>query len=688
MAKEIKAGVSLKLKDEFSKGIGKCAGASEDFAKKTIGALDKVNNALSGTAAKIGAFGVTLSLGAATREIINFNDRLTRVGLTANASAEQVGRLKQKIYDAARKYKISAGVITDASEVISTNTGDLRFLESNIDNVAAAIQAAGAGGADMGGIISQFNLVGKSAEDVTLLFDQFIRMGDTGSFTFQEFGKVAEKIMSAYGGHIGTSNEAMLDMYKSMLILKSGIGSTEVSASALEATLNELSSKQEDLKKFGITVTEKDAETGEIKLRKLSETMKDINAVSKKRGDAFWLNGVLGEQSMRAVRAFSMYAGDYDEKIANLGDSTGALGEKAAVMAGTLKNNLQSLQTAFVRFADGNLTKPLEKLTGFLNKLAEDPKRVEAVFNSIKRGLLIIGGIKIGAGVMSFLSSLRDLKGGNAEITERINLAGSAGAATPVFVTNWGGGGAAGGAPLSERSSGVGGLLDQYGNPIGATPAPSQPATPGWTPRGKWNLNKPNWKGAATAGIGAAAVTAAMAVPGMLTELDGIAKNAEMTKEEKSAAKGGAIGETVGSIGGAAAGALAGAAIGSVVPVVGTALGALVGGLIGQFGGPVGRLIGEKVGAAVGQEARDKAPGAAGYGVTPYGTIPASSLPPAVANYAPLAAATAGVRLDGQVGLGVNVTVRDDRVKVSTRFDPSRAPPWLNPGNAAYARGW
>jgi hypothetical protein len=171
-------------------------------------------------------------------------------------------------------------------------------------------------------------------------------------------------------------------------------------------------------------------------------------------------------------------------------------------MAGTLKSNLENLQTAFLRFADGNLTEPLAKLTGCLNRLAEDPKRVEAVFNSIKRGLLIIGGIKISAGVLSFLSTLKNFKGGNAKITEQLSLAGSAGAAMPVFVTNWsGGGGVSGGSPLPGQLPGAGGLLDQYGNPIGSTPPQTPPATPGEAPKGKgkWNLNKPNWKAAGTA---------------------------------------------------------------------------------------------------------------------------------------------------------------------------------------------
>jgi hypothetical protein len=349
MANRLITAIELRLKDGFSDNIKKCAGAASGFSKETLSAINKVDEVLSGTAAKLAAFGVTLSVGAAAKEIIEFDHELTRIGLTANVTANQISTIKQKIYDAAQKYKLSTTIITEAAGILSTNTGDLVFLEENIDNIAKAIQAVGTSGADMGAIISQFNLIGKSAEDVSYLMDKFVRYGDTGSYTFVEFSRTAEKVMSAYGGQIGTTNDDLLNMYRAMLILKAGIGSADESASALEATLNELSNKQDDLRKLGIEVVSIDGDTGEKKLRDLHVIMQDIREVSEKKGNTFWLNGILGEQSLRAMRAFMMYADDFDKKIDNLGDTSGALEEKSGVMAKTMQSNLQNLQTAFDR---------------------------------------------------------------------------------------------------------------------------------------------------------------------------------------------------------------------------------------------------------------------------------------------------------------------------------------------------
>ena len=122
--KELAAAIALKLKDGFSQGIGKAADASDRFAGKTIGAVNKVDKAFSGIATKIGAIGVTLSLGAAAKSIITMDHRMTRLGLTANASAEQVSKMKRAIFDVAQAsdVKLDPTNILAGLEVVMTKT--------------------------------------------------------------------------------------------------------------------------------------------------------------------------------------------------------------------------------------------------------------------------------------------------------------------------------------------------------------------------------------------------------------------------------------------------------------------------------------------------------------------------------------------------------------------------------------
>jgi hypothetical protein len=69
MAREIKAGVELTLKDGCSAGIRNAGVETERFAGKTLGAVNQVDRAFSGAAAKPAAFGLSFSPGAVTRDI-------------------------------------------------------------------------------------------------------------------------------------------------------------------------------------------------------------------------------------------------------------------------------------------------------------------------------------------------------------------------------------------------------------------------------------------------------------------------------------------------------------------------------------------------------------------------------------------------------------------------------------------
>ena len=576
---DVKASVLLTLKDLYSKELGKMGTATKKFSSDTLAAVNKIDGVFSGMKTKLGAIGVSLSLGAASNQIIDLDARLTRMGMTADASAEQINALKQKIFEAAQdpNIKIDPSKIVDALDVVMTKTGSLEYVEANIKNIAVALQASGAAGEEMGDVFSEFQKKGFAAAEISQLMDDLVKQGDQGEYTFQKFAKTGKAVLSSYST-IGSTVEDVKKLNAVMQILVADTKNEELAATALDAVIAELSdpNKQEKLGIIGVRVRDSAGE-----FRDLAKIMDDVLAVAQKEGNIDFLSEVFGVTSMKAVRAFQNYGKNYKKLTDDLGDTTGALEAKSARMAGTMKANLQNLQTTFLKFADTNLAKPLERLNDLLSYLAEKPERLEKVFNTIKYGLGAIVAVKGLAKISGFIGSIsggiRTLTGGSMQAALGGALPGNgAGAASglPVFVTNMGQGG------------------------MGASGNAADPALSGGKPAGSRLTFR---QGAGIAGI-AALSSALVAVPQMLGELNDINNNPELKGKEKSKAKGGAVGATVGSIGGAAAGALAGAAIGSVVPVIGTAIGGLVGGAIGWFGGKLGRTVGEKIGEAVGKD--------------------------------------------------------------------------------------
>ena len=440
---DVKASVLLTLKDLYSKELGKMGTATKKFSSDTLAAVNKIDSVFSGMKTKFGAIGVSLSLGAASNQIIDLDARLTRMGMTADASAEQINTLKQKIFEAAQdpNIKIDPSKIVDALDVVMTKTGSLEYVEANIKNIAVALQASGAAGEEMGDVFSEFQKKGFAAAEISQLMDDLVKQGDQGEYTFQKFAKTGKAVLSSYST-IGSTVEDVKKLNAVMQILVADTKNEELAATALDAVIAELSdpNKQEKLGIIGVRVRDSAGE-----FRDLAKIMDDVLAVAQKEGNIDFLSEVFGVTSMKAVRAFQNYGKNYKKLTDDLGDTTGALEAKSARMAGTMKANLQNLQTTFLKFADTNLAKPLERLNDLLSYLAEKPERLEKVFNTIKYGLGAIVAVKGLAKISGFIGSIsggiRTLTGGGMQAALGGALPGNgAGAASglPVFVTNMG----------------------------------------------------------------------------------------------------------------------------------------------------------------------------------------------------------------------------------------------------------
>jgi hypothetical protein len=591
MAREIKAGVELTLKDGYSAGIRNAGSETEKFAGKTLGVISQVDKALSGTAAKLAAFGLSFSLGAVTKDIIELDHRMARVGLTANASAEQIAALKRAVFAAAKSpdIKIDPSEIVSALEIIMEKTGDLKFAEDNIRNVALAIQAAGEAGGPMGDVFSEFAKNGYSAEQISRLMDDMVAQSDQGEFTFAEFAKNAKAVLSAYSA-IGSSPADVMQANAAMQVLTAGTKSAEVAATVLNSAINELRDprKRAEIEKLGIQV--RNIETG--KLRDFNLIMLDLAEASKDIHNADIINALFGSETLKAVSAYSSQFAKKLDGLLELGDTAGKLSGKSAEMAKTLASNIQGLKTAFYDFADINLTGPLAKITELLNDLTAHPERVKRLFTEISLGLGAVTAVKGIAGIARIIESMKGLKSGRVNITESLSMAG----AMPVYVTNWGPGLGAGTGnrnttggvpPAGGIPAAGGGLVDQYGNPLSSKTT---------SPAGKPLPGKPNWTGrlpqAKTSAVTAAGVEAVFSAAGLAVELYDLSKNESLSEEERNKYRNGAVGDTAGSIGGTAAGAFIGSL---VIPVPG--LGTIIGGMIGsQLGGMGGRWAGETLG--------------------------------------------------------------------------------------------
>lgn len=451
---ELRTGIVLTLSGNLEARAKRYAQSLDGFSRRgqrsmavlrrsmdVMGAgLDRLGNRY--TALLSGAAGV-----GAAKMVMDLEMRFTRLGIQANASADQVARLKKEIYEAAQApdIRVDPGEITSAIEAIVEKTGDLKFAESNMRNIGLAIQATGAAGQDIGEILAEFQKMDiKSPDKVLEALDVLNVQGKEGAFTLQNLATLGPRVITAYTATGRSGAEALREMGAALQVIRMGTGSSEMAATAFEAVLRTLTDpkKIKDLQQLaGISVFDPEKlKAGQRVLRPINELMVDI--IQKTKGDKVKLGTIFDAE---AVRAFNQAAGEFQrtgrldslEKFMSVHADGTATMKDSGRAATTASAAMTNQYTAWKKFADGELTGPIQSLADKLNSL--EPGTVDR-WMKVAKWVAIVGG-----GAVVARKVFKAGQGGAGMFGGKAGAAGAAGAAAglsgmplplPVYVVN------------------------------------------------------------------------------------------------------------------------------------------------------------------------------------------------------------------------------------------------------------
>lgn len=404
---------------------------------ETVGrGLDRIGNRY--TALLTGAAGI-----GTAKMVVDLETRFTRLGIQAGKGAEEVDGLKRAIYDAAAApdVRLDPSQVTSAVEAIVEKTGDLKFARDNLRNIALAIQATGAEGTAIGEIMAELQKMGLvDPKNVMEVIDTLNRQGKEGAFTLAHLARLGPRVVTAYTSMGRSGVGAMREMGAALQVIRMGTGSSEQAATAFEAVMRTLSDpdKIKQLRQLaGIEVFDAERlKKGERVLRPINELMVEI--VKSSSGDKVKLAQVFDAE---ALRAFNQAASEYRrtgqletlEKFIRLqGDGTTTMADSAR-MAKTASAALQNLFAAWKRFADSELTKPIQSLADALNSL--DKETMDKLMQALKYGGLALGGAillrKVGGLIGGRAGGVGPVAGGAAG-----GLGGGMPLPLPVYVVN------------------------------------------------------------------------------------------------------------------------------------------------------------------------------------------------------------------------------------------------------------
>lgn len=581
MSDKLKYALILDLKGNFArmtasaqKAMNRFAQTGEAGLKRMAKAMPAVGSALDKLGNRYTALISGGTMYAAVKSAAAMETRLTRLGITADKSNEEMRKLNEEIYKIAqnRSINVSADSIISGIEQIVSKTGDFDAAAENIKNLGLVISATGASGEDAGAMIAnlieKFDL--KSSDEIFKAFEMLAVQGNQGAFELKDLATQGNRVMAAYAGIGRKGKEATAELGALMQMIMKGKGSPEQAATALEAYMRALNDVQtrERLKNSGISLFEADDPT---QMRSGVEIMKDV--IAKANGDISKIGRVFTDSE--AMTAFSQAALEYKrtqafgslDSFMNVHADGQYLTQASERMAATFESSVVSLKMAVERFSNAALAEPIKELSDALNKI--DPEKMQSALKTAAIGVGAVGALvagkklwNVGAGIIGMF---RKNKGDTLVPANGVQ---------PVYVTNFG-----------EMGGGFGGYgagYDKGGRKArrAANRAAKQSAKLAKAGRfGKFGAFMGK-----TASFGGKLLSKA-AVPLMVADA-----GYSLYASDNNSDRGNALGGLGGTLGGAKAGALLGTMI---APGVGTAVGSLIGSGIGYLSGS---WIGKKIG--------------------------------------------------------------------------------------------
>ncbi len=423
--------------------MGQTGSRSAHYLSKSLQAADMGLNKLANryTGFITGAGGALAVRNAASLEL-----RLTRLGVQAEISQKEVNKLNNEIYRISqmRDININPDELLSSVEKIVSKTGNLKFAEDNLKNLAYTISATGAAGNDVGAmaadLFEKFNITDANTMISTL--GMLVNQGKAGAFELRDLATQGERATSAYGQLGRTGVEAAAEMGAMLQMARKSTGSPEQAATSLEAYIRNLNAteKRAKLQKAGIRLMDPEDPK---RMRSAIDIAKDIIKLTK--GNVEKIGSVIDAEGIKALNAMIIeykQTGSFEtvDSFVNISrESKGLLADSARV-ASTLDSSMTSLKTAWTAFANRNLAEPIQKLADALNRI--QPEQLDKWLKTAAKIAVTVGTLAVANkarhGLMDAIAFFKypGAKGGSAG--SFANALASATRPIPVYVVNGG----------------------------------------------------------------------------------------------------------------------------------------------------------------------------------------------------------------------------------------------------------
>lgn len=348
---------------------GKTAAIASKRNEKQIGdSLKRTNQSYKTSTKEIGAsalklkgllagVGVAAGIGfgkSSLADFAAFERRMTRIGLTADATAKETSEASKKIQDFATKFALP---VESAAQGLDTLTASGFTLEKSLAFLPSVLATAQATGSSVDDIANSavkssdaFNILAKDSQKA---FDIMVAGGNVGQFELKDMAQFIPTLSNEFASLGNEGLPGLQKLVALMQVVRARTGDSGTASTQLSSLFSEIRSEATaaKFKKFGVDLPQaikKAEDSGEDLLQTL---VKITQEVQEEKGAN--LEQLFGrKEAIRAMRSLAGNTQEYHDILKKIGldNSLGSTAKQLNRVLDDTQASIDRLSTNWDRF--------------------------------------------------------------------------------------------------------------------------------------------------------------------------------------------------------------------------------------------------------------------------------------------------------------------------------------------------
>jgi TP901 family phage tail tape measure protein len=402
---------------KLASGLRAAAGRFNSWAAGMKAGAKKIGGGAAGSF--LGTVGANLAgkgidfIADQGREVLAFEEKLTRLQINAGKSSAEMDTFRQKARQLSSAVGLSANDILEGTTSYVDLTGDVNGAGAAMETFARVAQASGSSVADIATAAAAMKQsFGLKPEEIEATFSGMISQGKAGAITLKDFAAEMSSLAPKWSKfNESTTTEGIAQFGAALQVARQGFGNASEAATGMEALMGGIIMHAKDLRKYGHVEVFDKHKDGSKTLKTFEQIMAAIEQ-SKLVKDPELMGKALGGRKeaqdtlnvlLRARQNLTDTGNEYTDLVAKGKDAEAVQRDlatyldsssgKMATSWESLKNSIaealtperiQSFATSLKEVADhaGEIASALGKVFGFIGTLNSVGKKIRGVFGN------------------------------------------------------------------------------------------------------------------------------------------------------------------------------------------------------------------------------------------------------------------------------------------------------------------